>query len=69
MSNFQTVREWDFSVVVSLTKVGDIIRVTSRRILLTPTGDARACLDMGLISARDIVFRPSTHLWSVLRRH
>lgn len=48
MSNFQTVREWDSSVVVSLTKVGDIIRVTSGRILLTPTGDARVCLDMGL---------------------
>lgn len=38
----------DFSVVVSLTKVGDTIRVTSGRILLTPTGDARVCLDMGL---------------------
>jgi len=48
MSNFQTVREWDFSVVVSLTKVGDIIRVTSGRILFTLTGDARVCLDMGL---------------------
>ena len=48
MSNFQTVREWDFLVVVSLTKVGDISRVTSGRILLTLTGDARVCLDMGL---------------------
>jgi len=32
---------------VSLMKLGDTIKLTTKRILLAPTGDTRICLDMG----------------------